>query len=38
MNMMFDLLTILGCMFVVVAGVAQIIDWVVDFYFGRYKK
>lgn len=38
MSMMFDLLTVLGCLFVIGAGVVQIIDWVVDFYFGRHKK
>lgn len=37
MSMMFDALTVLGAIIVVVAGVVQIIDWVVDFYFGKYR-
>lgn len=38
MSMMFDLLVVLGCLFVIGAGVVQIIDWVVDLYFSKYKK
>lgn len=35
MSMMFDALWVLAVLVVLVAGITQIIDWILDFYFGK---
>lgn len=37
MSLMFDALTVLAAFTVVVAGVIQLIDWVVEFYFRKRR-